>query len=246
MRIPSVNQPIGAMQSPAANGPLAGKHGVVFFQPVPAVPAVGQKPAQEQQRSSPGRRSTLSGADAVELSRSGMARLANSLAVGGKDCEECEEEEKLEVEQEQERLAEAKLGEVKGADGEALDAQEKAQLTEMQSRDREVRAHEQAHQAAAGGLSSGGPTFTYETGPDGREYAVGGEVQISLKEGGTPEESIRLAQQARAAALAPGQPSGQDLSVAAKASRRESAARAEAYSSTAELDESPSLQSIFA
>lgn len=251
VRIPSINQPIGAVQSSAANGPLAGKQGVVLFQPVPPVPAVGQKPAEERSPSSLAQRSTLSGADTVELSRSSMARLANSLAVAGKDCEECEEEELAEEKLEETKLAEQQQtevepNEVKGADGEALDPKEKAELTEMQSRDREVRAHEQAHQAAAGSLSSGGPTFTYETGPDGRQYVVGGEVQISLKEGSTPEETIRLAQQARAAALAPGEPSGRDLSVAAKASRRENAARAEAYSSTSETGKGPNLQALFA
>lgn len=236
MRIPNVTQPIWAVQSPAANGPLAGKQGVVQFLPVPAVPAVGQKPAEEERSAFTGQHSSLSGADTVELSRSSIARLSDSQKA------ERLEESKLVDEQQ----TEIPTNEIEGADGEALDTQEKAALTEMQSRDREVRAHEQAHQAAAGSLSSGGPTFAYETGPDGQQYAVGGEVQISLKEGSTPEESIRLAQQARAAALAPGQPSGQDLAVASKAAQRENAARAEAYSSTTQPGKRPSLQSIFA
>lgn len=237
------------MQSSAANGPLAGKQGIVRFLPVQAVPAVGQKPAEEGTEPAPAERSLLSGADTVELSKSSMARLANSLKVDG-------EKEKVEEKLEGERLEETKLAEqqqteglpdgVKGADGDDLDVLEKAALTEMQSRDREVRAHEQAHQSAAGSLSSGGPSFTYETGPDGQQYAVGGEVQISLKEGSTPEETIRLAQQARAAALAPGEPSGQDLSVASKAAQRENAARAEAYSSTAKPSRGPNLQALFA
>lgn len=41
-----------------------------------------------------------------------------------------------------------------------------------------MRAHEQAHKTAAGGLAQGGATFEYQTGPDGKQYAVSGEVKI--------------------------------------------------------------------
>ena len=44
--------------------------------------------------------------------------------------------------------------------------------------DREERQHEQAHLSAAGGHARGGPSYQYETGPDGKRYAVGGEVSI--------------------------------------------------------------------
>jgi hypothetical protein len=90
--------------------------------------------------------------------------------------------------------------------------------------DRQVRAHEAAHQAAAGGLG-GAATFTYKTGPDGRSYAVGGEVPIDMSPGRTPEETLARARQVRAAALAPADPSGQDLAVAAQATQMESIAR---------------------
>ncbi len=57
-------------------------------------------------------------------------------------------------------------------------------------RDREVRAHEMAHLAAAGGLASSGATFTYQHGPDGVSYAIGGEVKIDTSSGSNPEETI--------------------------------------------------------
>lgn len=71
----------------------------------------------------------------------------------------------------------------------------------------------------------GGPSYTYETGPDNKQYAVGGEVTIDTSPGRTPEETIPKAQHIRETALAPAEPSPQDRSVAAKASSMESEAR---------------------
>jgi len=97
----------------------------------------------------------------------------------------------------------------------------------MKRRDQQVRTHEEAHKAAAGPLYRGGPTYKFETGPDGHEYAVGGSVKIDTGPGRTPEETIQKAQQIRRAALAPADPSSTDRAVAAKASRMESEARAQ-------------------
>lgn len=102
----------------------------------------------------------------------------------------------------------------------ALTAEEQLMVDELQARDRKVRSHEAAHQAAGGALA-GGATFTYQQGPDGRSYAVGGEVPIELSRGGTPEETLQRARRVRAAALAPADPSGQDLRVAAAATALE-------------------------
>ncbi|HEX7624991.1 MAG TPA: putative metalloprotease CJM1_0395 family protein [Anaeromyxobacteraceae bacterium] len=98
---------------------------------------------------------------------------------------------------------------------EALD-----EVRKLEGRDREVRAHEAAHQAAGGALA-GGATFTYQLGPDGHSYAVGGEVPIRSAGGGSAEADIAAARQVRAAALAPGDPSAQDLAVAAAATQQE-------------------------
>lgn len=105
--------------------------------------------------------------------------------------------------------------------------QEQRQLEALKARDREVRAHEAAHLAAAGGLARSGPSFTFQRGPDGRSYAVGGEVSIDVSPGRSPEETIAKAARIRAAALAPSDPSGQDLNVAAQAGRLAAQARIE-------------------
>ena len=112
-----------------------------------------------------------------------------------------------------------------GPDG--LTAEERAIIAELTQTDREVRAHEQAHLAAAGGLARG-VSFSYTTGPDGKQYAVGGEVSIDTSPvSGDPQATIQKAQQVRAAASAPANPSGQDRAVAAQAAAIEAAARQE-------------------
>lgn len=102
-----------------------------------------------------------------------------------------------------------------------------AKILELQAIDTSVRAHEAAHLAAGGGVATGGASFSYVRGPDGKMYATGGEVPIDASEGNTPDETIRKAQQIRAAALAPSDPSPQDYKVAAQASLMEQSARIE-------------------
>jgi hypothetical protein len=93
-------------------------------------------------------------------------------------------------------------------------------LQQLQDRDREVRAHEAAHMAAAAGLVRGGMSFSYQNGPDGRRYAVGGEVSIdSSPVADDPQATLEKARQIQAAALAPAEPSAQDRAVAALAAR---------------------------
>jgi hypothetical protein len=110
----------------------------------------------------------------------------------------------------------------------SLSAEESRQLQQLKARDREVRAHEAAHVAAGGNLVRGGASFTYQQGPDGQQYAIGGEVSIDTsKVANDPEATLQKANQIRAAALAPSSPSSQDRSVAAKASQLAIEARAE-------------------
>jgi len=97
-----------------------------------------------------------------------------------------------------------------------LSANEERLIKDLQSRDGEVKSHESAHQAAGGGMT-GAATFTYQQGPDGKMYAIGGEVSISYKSGSTPQETIANARQVIAAAMAPGSPSSQDFAVASSA-----------------------------
>lgn len=98
-------------------------------------------------------------------------------------------------------------------------------VSELRARDRVVRTHEMAHMAAGAGIVTRGASFSYQTGPDGQRYAVGGEVGISTSPGRTPEETLAKADQIRAAALAPADPSPQDLRVAAEAAQMAAEAR---------------------
>ncbi len=113
------------------------------------------------------------------------------------------------------------------ATNQALTEEQRAQVQTLKSRDREVRAHEAAHMAAAGGLARGGASYSYETGPDNRRYAAGGEVSIDTSSGNSAEETLQKAQTIRAAAQAPAKPSQQDLAIAASAGQMAAEARAE-------------------
>lgn len=108
-----------------------------------------------------------------------------------------------------------------------LTPEELEQLRQLKARDNEVKAHEQAHLAALGAHKSGGPQFTYEVGPDGKRYAVGGEVPVDVAPEDDPEATIQKAQTIQRAALAPAEPSGADRAVAARATQLEAEARAE-------------------
>lgn len=93
-------------------------------------------------------------------------------------------------------------------------------LAQLRARDQEVRTHEQAHLSAAGPYATGGINYTYQTGPDGQKYAIGGSVGIDTSAiAGDPEATLQKARVVQRAALAPAQPSGQDMKVAAQASQ---------------------------
>jgi len=105
---------------------------------------------------------------------------------------------------------------------------EKQILNELKARDREVRAHEQAHAAAAGSLAKGGPSYEYQKGPDGQLYAIGGHISIDVSiVPGDPKATLEKAEKIQRAALAPAQPSAQDRAVAANASSMAAEARVE-------------------
>lgn len=107
-----------------------------------------------------------------------------------------------------------------------LTPEEQQLVSELKIRDREVRAHEQAH-ISVGGPYIRGSSFQYQTGPDGRRYAVGGEVGIDTSPEKEPERTIAKMEVVKRAALAPKDPSAQDRSVAATASERELEAQLE-------------------
>ena len=97
------------------------------------------------------------------------------------------------------------------------DPAETAQIRKLAARDREVRQHELAHKSAAGSLA-GAISFDYQRGPDGKLYAVGGEVDIRTTPASSdPADVVAYAEQVIRAALAPAEPSSQDRQVAAQA-----------------------------
>ncbi len=111
-----------------------------------------------------------------------------------------------------------------------LSQEDQQKLEYLKSRDREVKTHEQAHLSAAGGLAMGGASFTYEKGPDGTSYAIGGEVGIDTSAvAGDPIATLKKAETIRRAALAPANPSAQDKAVASQASAMANKARAELF-----------------
>jgi len=98
-----------------------------------------------------------------------------------------------------------------------LTKEEEKQVQELKARDQEVRAHENAHKTAGGGYV-GSISYDTQTGPDGREYAIGGEAQIDASPvPGNPEATIRKMDIIVRAALAPAEPSSQDYAVARSA-----------------------------
>ncbi|MDD5580960.1 MAG: putative metalloprotease CJM1_0395 family protein [Methylobacter sp.] len=103
-------------------------------------------------------------------------------------------------------------------------------ISELKQRDTEVRAHEAAHLSAAAGIALGGPSFVYQKGPNGIRYAIGGEVDIDTSEvAGDPAATLQKANTIRRAALAPAQPSGPDIQVAARATAMAARAQVELF-----------------
>ena len=111
----------------------------------------------------------------------------------------------------------ADTGAARGTDGEPLSDEDQREIERLKARDREVRAHEQAHKSA-GGPHAGAPSYDYDSGPDGKQYAVSGEVKIDTAPiAGDPEATIAKMETIKRAALAPAEPSGADRAIAAKA-----------------------------
>ncbi len=124
-----------------------------------------------------------------------------------------------------------------------LTAEEQVVVQELKQRDQEVKSHEMAHLANAGQYARGGASYTYQQGPDGRRYAVGGEVPIDVSAEKTPEETIKKMQAVKRAATAPANPSSADRSIAANASATEAQARKELQTEGTKPSESESAAS---
>lgn len=91
-------------------------------------------------------------------------------------------------------------------------------LSRLKARDQEVKTHEAAHLARAGAFATSGASYTYQEGPNGQQYAIGGEVSIDVSPvANDPEATINKADTLVAAALSPSSPSPQDFKVADQA-----------------------------
>ena len=122
---------------------------------------------------------------------------------------------------------------------------EQRKLAELKKRDAEVRSHEQAH-ASAGGDLAAAPSYEFELGPDGKQYAVGGEVNIDLAMvPGDPQATIVKMQKVRAAALAPADPSSADRSVASEATKRILQAQTELAQQNVALNDPPAADADY-
>ena len=110
-----------------------------------------------------------------------------------------------------------KTNDASETDSQHKEVQQERIINELEDRDKEVRTHELAH-ASVGGSVTGSPNYSFKTGPDGKKYAVGGEVSVDLSiVSGNPTATIAKMQKVHAAALAPVNPSAQDRRVAANA-----------------------------
>jgi hypothetical protein len=128
----------------------------------------------------------------------------------------------------QKSLDKSKSKEVKSNNYDDLSVSEKKIVDKLKQIEQEVRAHEQAHITSGGGLVRGGASYTYQSGPDGKKYVVGGEVQIDTSVNTDDlQGAINRMRQVRQAALAPVDPSAQDKAVANEASKKEAEARSQ-------------------
>lgn len=158
------------------------------------------------------------------MSISGISSTTASIPVGYTsqcgDTSSCDKTEKLEKQHGTKSDSSEK--------GQELTREEQQQVKELQKRDQEVRTHEMAHIAAGGQYVRGGAHYEYQTGPDGKRYAVGGEVSIDTSSvSDDPQATVQKMQVIRKAALAPANPSAKDRAVAAAASQKLNKAKQE-------------------
>jgi hypothetical protein len=133
-----------------------------------------------------------------------------------------------------------------GPENSQLNEAQQQIVRKLQMTDLHVKTHEQQHLSIAGSYAHGGASFQYVQGPDGKPYAVAGEIAIDVSPvTNNPQATIIKAQVIRRAALAPSDPSGADRSIAAAATQMEIQARAELTNQkTAEEKSNPETSNI--
>ncbi|MCX7723824.1 MAG: hypothetical protein N2042_01075 [Thermodesulfovibrio sp.] len=105
-------------------------------------------------------------------------------------------------------------------------------------------AHKMAHKGVAGKYA-GAVTYQYTRDPDGKLYITGGEVFLDTREERQPEDTIKKMEIIIAAALAPADPSPQDIRVAQIAAIKKRKAQIEVSQKNEEKSNDLSLQILF-
>lgn len=91
------------------------------------------------------------------------------------------------------------------------------ELTALKKQDDTIKKHEQVHYSVARQYSEL-PIFQYQKGSDGNRYVVKGEVNFKMiSSDDSPDAAIKKMQQIYLAALAPADPSTDDLTLAIQA-----------------------------
>ena len=107
-----------------------------------------------------------------------------------------------------------------GENAQGLTPEEEDLVNRLRQRDAEVRRHELSH-ASALGADAGIVRYTYQIGPDGRAYAIGGSTEVDMGPESTDAATRAKAQRVRMAAMGVSDPSTADASVAAQAALME-------------------------
>lgn len=108
-----------------------------------------------------------------------------------------------------------------------ISPEQQRQIDELRAIDRQVREHEAAHLRNGAGVVTSGASYSYAYGPDGKQYAVAGEVGIDTSPERKPEDNIDKGQRIQIAALAPRDPSSTDFRVASIGGRLEAQGRSD-------------------
>ncbi len=195
--------------------------GSASFAPVAAVSNISQSRAVPDQRPQPATAPENAGQPDIS-SAQGNERGSGEKAVDGKATGEKDIEQPS---QNSERSDSESKQQIRNQ--ERQQQQDLELVRTLSQRDSEVHAHENAH-SAVGGQYAGSASYSYQRGPDGVNYAVGGEVSIDVGViPGNPQATLEKMQLVQRAALAPAEPSSQDRKVAALASQQANQARAE-------------------
>ena len=206
--------------------------GSASFAPVEAVSTISQSRAIPEQRAQPDTAPENAGRANISPAR-GSDNSINEVSTRGSDAEQGSEQDgSSPVDAQPNENSERSDNESKQQDRnqEQQQKQDLELVRSLSQRDREVKAHENAH-SAVGGQYAGSANYTYQRGPDGVNYAVGGEVPIDVGAiPGNPQATLEKMQLVQRAALAPAEPSSQDRKVAALAAQQANQARAEIVS----------------